>query len=132
MIEEEHKIRLDKWLWAARFYKTRNLAGEAIKGGKVHVNDVRVKPSKTVNIGQKVRLRKDNVEITVIIDGLAEKRGSAPMAQLLYTETEESITKREIACSQRKAIMAGQSYPSKRPNKKQRRSIIRFKQEQEP
>lgn len=124
---EENKVRLDKWLWAARFYKTRNLASEAIKGGKVHLNNARVKPSRTVTIGQVVRIRKESIEQTVVVDGLSEKRGSATIAQTLYTETEESIAARTALAEQRKAFFQSQAAPQKRPSKKDRRQIIRFK-----
>ena len=121
-------LRIDKWLWAARFYKTRSLATDAIKGGKVHLNDARVKAGKTVEIGQLVRIKKESIEQTVVVEALSDKRGSATIAQTLYTETEESIEKREIANSQRKAQYANIA-PAKRPTKKQRRHIIKFKQD---
>lgn len=126
---EENKVRLDKWLWAARFYKTRNLAGEAIKGGKVHLNDARVKPSKNVLVGQTVRIRKESIEQTVIIEGLSEKRGPASVAQQLYRETEESIQAREKVSADRRAFYQSQPAPAKRPSKKARRQIIRFKEQ---
>ncbi|MBF0264902.1 MAG: hypothetical protein HQL46_06475 [Gammaproteobacteria bacterium] len=128
MMTEDKKYRLDKWLWAARFYKTRNLATEAIKGGKVHLNDARVKAGKTVEVGHSVRIKKEGIEQTVIVDALSDKRGSATIAQALYTETDESIEKREIFKSQRKAQYANIG-PAKRPTKKQRRHIIKFKQD---
>jgi len=124
---EEEKIRLDKWLWAARFYKTRSLAGEAIKGGKVHLNNARVKPSRTVVLGQTVRIRKESIEQTVVIEGISGKRGPAPVAQQLYRETEESIQAREKSAAERRAFYMSQAAPSKRPSKKDRRQIIRFK-----
>jgi len=127
MADEENKVRLDKWLWAARFYKTRNLATEAIKGGKVHLNNARVKPSRTVTIGQTVRIRKESIEQTVVIEALSEKRGPAPTAQQLYTETEESIQAREKSTAERKAFYSTQPAPTKRPSKKDRRKIIQFK-----
>lgn len=126
----QEAVRLDKWLWAARFYKTRSLATEAIKGGKVHLNDQRVKPSHHVEIGHKVRIKKESVEQTVIIKALSAKRGPAKIAQTLYEETQESIEQREKQLQERKAIMAGMpQFQSRRPNKKERRKIIQFKQD---
>ncbi|MFK5985880.1 MAG: S4 domain-containing protein [Pseudomonadota bacterium] len=128
-INQEKKIRLDKWLWAARFYKTRALATEAIKGGKVHLNDARIKPSHIARIGEQVRVRKEQQEQTIIIDALSEKRGSATIAQTLYTETSQSIKDRETMSDKRRALYSAHPSPQKRPNKKQRRNIIKFKQE---
>ncbi len=128
--EQNAAVRLDKWLWAARFYKTRSLATEAIKGGKVHLNKQRVKPSHHAEIGHIVRIKKESIEQTVIIKGLSAKRGPARVAQTLYEETRESIELREKQLQERKAIMAGMpQFQSRRPNKKERRKIIQFKQE---
>lgn len=124
-------IRLDKWLWAARFYKTRSLATEAIKGGKVHLNGQRVKPSHTAEIGHSVRIKKEAIEQTVIITELSGKRGPAKVAQTLYEETQESIERREKLLQERKAAYAGMpQHAVKRPSKKDRRKIIQFKQKQ--
>ena len=123
-------VRLDKWLWAARFYKTRSLATEAIKGGKVHLNGQRVKPSHNVEIGHSIRIKKESIEQTVIIKALSGKRGPAKIAQTLYEETQESIEQREKQTAERKAQSAGMpQYATRRPNKKDRRKIIQFKQE---
>ncbi len=125
-------IRLDKWLWAARFYKTRSLATEAIKGGKVHLNGHRVKPSHHIELEDQLRIKKESIEKTIIIKILSDKRGPATMAQTLYEETQESLTKREKSAEERKAIYAGMpQHALKRPSKKDRRKIIRFKQEQQ-
>jgi len=127
---EQDKVRLDKWLWAARFYKTRSLATEAIKGGKVHLNGQRVKPSHYAEIGHIVRIKKESIEQTVIIQNLSAKRGSATIAQELYNETQESIDLREKKLQERKALFAGlPQQPTRRPNKKDRRQIIQFKQD---
>jgi len=126
---ETTKIRLDKWLWAARFFKTRALATEAIKGGKVHINESRIKPSHWVKLGEKVRIRKEQHEQTVQIEALSDKRGPAPIAQTLYKETEESIKNRELLSSKRREFYLSNPTPVKRPNKKQRRNIIKFKQD---
>jgi len=122
-------IRLDKWLWAARFYKTRSLATEALKGGKVHLNQQRVKPSHHAEVGQSLRIKKESIEQTIIIKQLSAKRGPASIAQTLYEETAESIELRDKLSQERKAIYAGMpQYASRRPSKKDRRKIIQFKQ----
>ncbi|HGF7235928.1 TPA: ribosome-associated heat shock protein Hsp15, partial [Vibrio cholerae] len=89
------EVRLDKWLWAARFYKTRSLARNMVEGGKVHYNGQRAKPSKSVEIGAQITLRQGHDEKTVIIEKISDQRRGAPEAQQLYRETSESITKRE-------------------------------------
>ncbi|WP_295899984.1 ribosome-associated heat shock protein Hsp15 [uncultured Vibrio sp.] len=119
-------IRLDKWLWAARFYKTRSIARNMIDGGKVHYNGQRSKPSKLVELDAIVTLKQGNEEKTVKIDKLSDQRRGAPEAQLLYTETAESITKRESHAEQRR-LNAHNPSPDRRPDKKQRRDIIKFK-----
>lgn len=127
--DADENIRLDKWLWAARFYKTRSLATEAVKGGKVHLNHQRVKPSHHAEIGHTLRIKKDSIEQTVVIKLLSSKRGPATIAQTLYEETQESIELRDKLSQERKAIYAGMpQYASKRPSKKDRRKIIQFKQ----
>ncbi|NVJ49207.1 MAG: heat-shock protein [Gammaproteobacteria bacterium] len=123
-MSEEKKVRLDKWLWAARFYKTRGKAKEAIDGGKVHYDDQRIKPGKIVQVGAHVRLRLGPDERTVVICAISDKRSSAPIAQTLYQETEQSVSAREEARAMRKA--AGITHERK-PDKKQRRQIHRFK-----
>jgi ribosome-associated heat shock protein Hsp15 len=127
--EQELKIRLDKWLWAARFYKTRALATEAIKGGKIHVNNSRIKPSHHIQVGESIRIRKHHEEKTILIDVLSDKRGPATIAQTLYTESSESIEKREEFSRQKRDMYLLNPTTDKRPNKKQRRHIIKFKQE---
>ncbi len=93
--EEQESYRLDKWLWAARFYKTRTLAREMVDGGKVHYNGQRTKPSKEVEVGAMIKLRQGNDEKEVEVLALSNQRRAAPLAQQLYQETEESIKKRE-------------------------------------
>ena len=124
---EETKVRLDKWLWAARFYKTRGLAIEAIKGGHVHLNGQRAKPAKTVALNDEVSIRKASTTFVLTVTGLSEKRGSATMAAELYTESEASLKVREEQAEQRKLFHANQPPSARRPDKKQRRNIIRFK-----
>lgn len=122
-------VRLDKWLWAARFFKTRSLAKQAIEGGKVHYNGARTKVSKEVEIGARLRIRQGWDELEVEVVALSDQRGGAPQARLLYTETQESRERRERAAAERRATAASQPASPARPNKKQRRLIHRFKQE---
>ena len=124
--EQQDKVRLDKWLWAARFYKTRALAKEAIEGGKVHCRGERCKPSKEPKVGDELVLRAGYDERTVVIEQLSAVRRGAPQAQLLYRETDESISAREKAAELRKAGALGIQTDG-RPTKKQRRQIHRFK-----
>ncbi|MCL4110167.1 UNVERIFIED_CONTAM: hypothetical protein GTU68_026687 [Idotea baltica] len=125
--EATGKLRLDKWLWAARFFKTRSLAKAAIEGGKVHVQGERVKVAKEVTIGEQILLRQGWDEKTVVVEGLSNQRRGAPEAQRLYQETPESVAKREAGAAARKAAGGMIDRPIQRPNKKQRRQIHRFK-----
>ncbi|RXS42417.1 ribosome-associated heat shock protein Hsp15 [Idiomarina sp. 29L] len=122
-------VRLDKWLWAARFYKTRALAREMVQSGKVHYDGQRSKPSKVVQVGAIITLRQgfDSKEVEVL--ELSEQRRGAPEAQLLYRETEKSIAKREENAEARKLNALYNPHPDRRPDKKQRRQLIRFKKE---
>lgn len=122
------KIRLDKWLWAARFYKTRGLAKQNIEGGKVHYNSARSKPSKEVIIGDFIRLHQGWDLKTVEVLAVTDKRRGAPEAELLYRETQASIEDREKLAAQRKQLAQQQPFES-RPSKKDRRQIHRFKRE---
>ena len=131
MPEKTDKIRLDKWLWAARFFKTRNLAKQAIEGGKVHYNGSRVKVSKEVECGAELKIRQGWDEKTVIVHALSDKRKGAQEAQALYNETPESIEKREMNAIQRKQLKQSQMSPLTKPDKKSRRQIHRFKQQME-
>ncbi len=121
------QVRLDKWLWAARFYKTRSIARNMVDGGKVHYNGQRSKPSKMVEVGAEVRLRQGNDEKTIVITKLSGTRRGAPEAQTLYQETAESIKQREAHAQMRKLNAFDSPSPDKRPDKKQRRDIIKFK-----
>jgi len=120
-------IRLDKWLWAARFYKTRAIAREMIEGGKVHYNGQRSKPSKLVEVAAELTLRQGNDERTVIIQVVSDKRGPATEAQQLYRETEQSIEKREKMALARKMNALSMPHPDRRPDKKERRDLMKFK-----
>ncbi len=126
MSSTNEAIRLDKWLWAARFYKTRSLARSMVDGGKVHYNGQRTKPSKAVEIGATITLRQGQEEKTIIVEKISSQRRGAPEAQTLYTETEQSIAKRENQAMLRK-LNATSPSPDHRPDKKQRRDIIKFK-----
>ncbi len=127
MSEKEKSVRLDKWLWAARFYKTRNIARTMIEGGKVDYNGVRAKPSRTVEIGAKVKLLQGNVRKEVEILSISDIRGSASVAQLLYKETEKSIVQRTKIQEQMKLSALLAPHPDNRPNKKERRELLELK-----
>lgn len=125
--KEDIKTRLDKWLWASRFYKTRQLAAEAINGGHVQLNGQRVKPSRTLQVSDKLSIHKTPFTFEITVEGLSVRRGPAKEAQLLYTELEESIQKRETLAEQRKLNAAQFPHAERRPDKRDRRRIIRFK-----
>ena len=116
------KLRIDKWLWAARFYKTRSLATEEIDKGRVRINDTEVKPAKEVKVGDTVVLRQGPVTRTLVVRGISDKRGGAPVAQLLYAELEASIKLREQVAEQHRLEPAN-SQEHGRPTKRDRRSI---------
>ncbi|TCH64251.1 S4 domain-containing protein [Acinetobacter sp. ANC 4862] len=120
-------MRVDKWLWAARFFKTRSISKAAIEGGKVHHNGERVKVSKEVRIGMELTIQQGFERKTIVIKALSANRGAAPAAQLLYEETEVSIAKRELLATQRK--LHNLARPEHRPSKKDRRQISKFKQD---
>lgn len=121
-------VRLDKWLWAARFYKTRALAREMVDGGKVHYQGQRSKPSKLVEIGAIVKLRQGSDTKEVKIVAIRAQRKSAPDAMLLYQETAESVVKREHIAQARKLGALTMPHPDRKPDKKERRDLIKFKQ----
>jgi ribosome-associated heat shock protein Hsp15 len=116
------KLRIDKWLWAARFYKTRSLATEEIDKGRVRINDLEVKPAKEVKVGDRVALRQGPVTRTLVVRGISDKRGGAPLAQLMYEETEASVKLREQLAEQQRLEPAN-SQEHGRPTKRDRRSI---------
>ena len=126
MTESNEKIRLDKWLWAARFFKTRSLASQAVNGGRVHLNGSRIKASRAVNIGDTLLINKSGMEFEIIVLALNDKRRPAVEARQLYEESSESIAKRSEQAEQRKLIRAGQPAPAKRPDKRDRRKIREF------
>ncbi|OTG91526.1 RNA-binding S4 domain-containing protein [Acinetobacter sp. ANC 3813] len=127
LAEDAVGMRIDKWLWAARFFKTRSIAKNAIEGGKVHHNGERVKVSREVRVGMELTIAQGLEKKTVVLKALSDVRGPAPTAQLLYDETEVSIAKRELLASQRK--LHNLARPDHRPSKKDRRDIGKFKRE---
>ncbi|MGM0592927.1 MAG: RNA-binding S4 domain-containing protein [Pseudomonadota bacterium] len=120
------KVRLDKWLWAARFFKTRALATEAINGGHVHLNGQRPKPARAVQEGDELEIKKGQDSFRITVQGLSSKRGPASVAQQLYAEDEQSRRQREELKEQRRLMAAAAPRPAKRPDKRGRRKIIRF------
>ncbi|MFH1218075.1 MAG: RNA-binding S4 domain-containing protein [Pseudomonadota bacterium] len=123
----EEKIRIDKWLWAARFYKTRSMAAKAVSGGHVHVNGNRVKSARGVGLGDELRIVRDETEFVVIVLALSERRGPATIARTLYEETEASIAARLSRSEERRLMrLAGDMPPPKRPGKRDRRLIRNF------
>lgn len=126
-----HLVRLDKWLWAARFYKTRSIAREMIEGGKVHYNGQRAKPSKIVEVGAMIVLRQGNQQKTIRVLAINDQRRTAREAEYLYQETPESIEKRENIAQARKLNALAMPHPDRRPDKKERRTLIKFKYERQ-
>jgi ribosome-associated heat shock protein Hsp15 len=124
--DSEGRVRLDKWLWAARFYKTRGLAADAIDGGKVDVNGARVKRAKMVQTGDEVRIRQTPFEHVVMVRGVSERRGPASVAAMLYEETTESKAKRAALATQIRSMPAD-DWDTGRPTKRDRREIERFR-----
>lgn len=126
MDNSEARLRIDKWLWAARLFKTRGAALSAIKGGKVHIDGQRVKPSYLVKPGDRLELTLHHQAMTIVVNGLCAQRGPAREAQLLYTEAEDSRARREWATQQRRLLEAAMPQMRNRPDKRQRRQIRHF------
>ena len=124
--DEAIDVRLDKWLWAARFFKTRGLAAEAVAGGKIEIHNTRPKPSRIVRPGDQLTIRRGPYEWTVIVQGIARLRGPAAQAQALYEETEESRRRREATAAQLKLERPPEFDSAGRPTKKGRRDIARW------
>ncbi|MCX7553450.1 S4 domain-containing protein [Marinicella sp. S1101] len=120
-------VRIDKWLWAARFFKTRSLAKKQVEQGKIKIAAQKIKPSRNVQIGDFISIKKNDVLWEVEVLGLAEKRGSATIAQQLYQETDESIKNREAKTLLKKMEYHSTPKPDGRPTKKQRRDIKSLK-----
>jgi ribosome-associated heat shock protein Hsp15 len=125
--EHSRRVRLDKWLWAARFYKTRGLSADAIVAGKIDVNGERAKRARLVQAGDRIRIRIGPYEHVITVKDVSEKRGSAPIAQGLYDEDAESKKAREAMAAHVRAMNASTGYESGRPTKKDRREIERLK-----
>lgn len=125
--DQESTVRLDKWLWAARFYKTRSLAKTAIEGGKVRCDGQRPKVGRGLKIGTRIELSRGHEQMEVMVEALSEKRGPATEAQKLYQETERSQAHRAQQAANRKLMRNTQLAPDHRPDKKSRRQIHEFK-----
>ncbi len=117
------RVRIDKWLWAARFFKTRSLATEAVAGGRVHLNGVRAKPAKDVQVGDRIELTVGQMPWHVEVIGIADRRGSAKVAATLYTETPESVERRRVLSDQRRVAPPIGSDMGERPTKRDRRRL---------
>jgi ribosome-associated heat shock protein Hsp15 len=129
--EMTETVRIDKWLWASRFYKTRGKAREAIVGGKIQLNGNRVKPGKTLKAGDTLRIQRGEEEFTVDVMAASGRRGPAAEAQALYREHPDSATRREAEAAARAARRAEQAGRDRRPDKRQRRQIIRFQRDRD-
>jgi ribosome-associated heat shock protein Hsp15 len=125
--EQSVRVRLDKWLWAARFYKTRGISADAVDAGKVEVNGERAKRARLVQAGDKVRIRIGPYEHVITIRGVSERRGSATIAQALYEEEAESKKAREVMAAHVRAMNSNTNYETGRPTKKDRREIERLR-----
>jgi ribosome-associated heat shock protein Hsp15 len=121
--KDMQQVRIDKWLWAARFFKTRGAATEAVLGGHVHVGGERVKPAKDVRVGDTIEIRRDEVRWTVVVTGLADRRGSASVAATLYEETPQSVEARERQRLERRLARPLGADLEGRPTKQARRQI---------
>jgi ribosome-associated heat shock protein Hsp15 len=117
------RVRIDKWLWAARFFKTRGAATDAVLGGHVHVNGERVKPARDVKVGERLEIRRGQQRFTVAVTGLADRRGPASVAATLYAEDPESIAAREKARDERRLAKPLGADLSERPTKRDRRRL---------
>jgi ribosome-associated heat shock protein Hsp15 len=124
--QEEPRVRIDKWLWAARFFKTRALASAAVDGGKVHVNGERVKPSRQIRCGDEMRIQKGADTFVIEVQALSSQRGPAERAQTLYREHESSIVARQTLRDERRLQIAAEPVPGGRPDKRSRRQWQRL------
>jgi ribosome-associated heat shock protein Hsp15 len=120
------KVRIDKWLWAARFFRTRALARDAIKGGKVQIDGVRVKPGRTLAVGDRLTVRRGEEAITVTVEDVGDRRLSASLAAQKFTEDPESQARREAAAEKRRLDREARQELQRRPDKRERRQIVRF------
>jgi|ERR1017187_2832193 ribosome-associated heat shock protein Hsp15 len=120
-------VRIDKWLWAARFFKTRALASKACDLGRIFSNEIQAKPAREVRVGDRLRVKNEGGEFQIDVLQLSEMRGPAPVAQSLYRETDESKAARIKAAEERKAMQEFAPLPERRPSKRDRRRIIQFR-----
>ena len=124
---KDQRVRIDKWLWAARFFKTRSIATQAVAGGLVHINGERCKPSREVAPGDELKITRGKDEFVVVVVGIHDRRGPAKLARALFEETDESVRARGAAREQRKLIATSRGLdPVRRPGKRDRRLIRRF------
>lgn len=121
------RVRIDKWLWAARFFKTRSLAGKACDLGRIEAGGQRAKPARDVRVGEMLRVTNDAGSFHIEVLGLSEMRGPAPIAQTLYRETDESKTERLEIAAQRKAMAVSEPIPENKPSKRDRRKMDRLR-----
>ena len=129
MSQDDEKVRLDKWLWAARFFKTRSLATEAVDGGKVDVNGARAKPAKLVGPGDELKVTVGAQRYVLRVTGTGERRGSAEVARTLYEETPESQAQRAKVAEQHRLMATSVEFDAGRPSKKDRRDLRKFREQ---
>jgi ribosome-associated heat shock protein Hsp15 len=121
-------VRLDKWLWAARFYKSRTIAASAIEAGRVHVGDDRAKPARLIKVGDKLKIHREQEHIELLVRGISETRRAATLARLLYEETPESMLARQTAAERRKYYVKPSQNIEGRPTKRDRRALERWRE----
>ncbi len=131
MTDSTLAVRIDKWLWAARFFKTRAMATTAIKNGKVKCAGKRVKPSRMLAAGETLEIERGFERFEVVVNSLTDQRGPATLAQTLYSETEDSQQKRKMEADKRRMAALQRPVSTSRPDKKQRRQIMRFNRQSE-
>ena len=125
--ETKKSVRIDKWLWAARFFKTRALASKACDLGRIRSNDIEAKPARDVHVGDMLRIKNEGGDFHIEVLGVSDIRGSAAVAQTLYRETDESKERRQREAAERKAMQEYAPLPERRPTKRDRRRIIQFR-----
>lgn len=123
------RLRVDKWLWAARFYKTRSIAKAAIEGGKVHLDGQRVKVSREITVGEHLTVKQGWDEKEIVVKGLSDQRGPAPIAQTLYEETAASVGRREREAQARKAAGGATARPTQKPGKHERKALEKLRRQ---
>ena len=127
MTKDTHDaVRLDKWLWAARFFKTRSMAHEAIEGGKVYVDNIRAKPSRSVSVGDEITITSPRGQFDIVVERVSSQRGSASISSTMYRETDESKRRREELAEMHR--LARNAAPEERPNSQDRRLLRRIKE----